>query len=215
MAFSIEIQNKIKDFFGDKSVDHILHIGACLAEEKPFYETLNPKKIYWYEPNPNLIPQLSEIIKTESYESLLFPVAVGKEDGKFPFHIISDDLKTNPGCSSLRHLKEHATMYPQIKFQNSISVDVVNLDNHIIENNLVRDFDFVSLDTQGNDFDILSTSNFILTAKCLVIETAEMELYEGQVIEKNLTPFLESKGFIKTFYSPWASGWGDTLYLKQ
>ena len=44
MAFSSEMEGKIVEIFQNNKVKNILHIGACLGEEKPFYETLNPEK---------------------------------------------------------------------------------------------------------------------------------------------------------------------------
>ena len=215
MAFSTDMEAKIVEIFQNSKVKNILHIGACLGEETPFYEALQPEKVYWFEPNPNLISELKHKIISDKYESSLFPYAVGKENGSLPFNIIGDDSGSNPGCSSLRNLKEHTNMYPHIKWKNSVMVDVVNLDSFIKENNLVQEFDLVSLDTQGNDFDILTSSEFIFTAKAIVIETADLELYEGQIVEKELTKFLESKGFIKEYYSKFHPSWGDTLYIKK
>lgn len=215
MAFSTDMEAKIAEIFQNSKVKNILHIGACLGEEKPFYETFNPEKIYWFEPNPNLISELRGRIESDKYESILFACAVGKENGSLPFNIIGDDNGSNPGCSSLRNLKEHTNMYPHIKWKDSVMVDVVNLDSFIKENNLVQEFDLVSLDTQGNDFDILTSSEFIFTAKAIVIETADLELYEGQIVEEELTKFLESKGFIKEYYSKFHPTWGDTLYIKK
>lgn len=215
MAFGPDMEERIVNLFKDSTVKNILHIGACLGEEKSFYDTLNPEKVYWFEPNPNLIPELTEKIKSEKYESVLFPYAVGKKNGSLPFNIIGDDHGSNPGCSSLRGLKEHATMYPQIKFKNSVIVNVVNIDDFLNENNLSTEFDIVSLDTQGNDFDILTTSEFIFSAEAIVIETASIELYDGQVIEEKITEYMESKGFIKSYHSAWHPQWGDTLYVKK
>lgn len=215
MAFSSEMEAKIVEIFQNNKVKNILHIGACLGEEKPFYETLNPEKIYWFEPNPNLLSELRNRITTDKYESILFPYAVGKENGSLPFHIIGDEHGSNPGCSSLRNLKEHSNMYPHIKWKDSLSVDVVNIDSFIKENNLVQEFDLVSLDTQGNDFDILTSSEFIFTAKAIIIETAELELYEGQIVQEEITKFLETKGFIKEYDYKFHPSWGDTLYIKK
>lgn len=215
MAFGSDMEEKIVEVFKGKELKNILHIGACLGEEKSFYDKLNPERVYWFEPNPQLIPELKEKIKSDEYESILFPHAVGKENGSFPFNIIGDDHGSNPGCSSLRGLKEHSTMYPNIKFKETVNVDVVNIDDFINQNNLVKEFDLVSLDTQGNDFDILTTSEFLFTAKAVVIETSSLELYQGQVVEEKITEYMESKGFIKTYHSAWHPTWGDTLYIKK
>ena len=84
MAFSSDMEAKITEIFENTKVKNILHIGACLGEEKSYYETLNPEKIYWFEPNPNLISELEHRIKSDKYESILFPYAVGKENGSLP-----------------------------------------------------------------------------------------------------------------------------------
>jgi len=215
MAFGSDMEEKIVEIFEGRKLKNILHIGACLGEEKTFYDKLNPDRVYWFEPNPQLIPELKEKIKSTEYESILFPHAVGKENGHLPFNIIGDDHGSNPGCSSLRDLKEHSRMYPNIKLKQTVNVDVVNIDDFLDKNNLVKYFDLVSLDTQGNDFDILTTSEYIFTAKAVVIETSSLELYEGQVVEDKITEYMESKGFIKTHHSAWHSTWGDTLYTKK
>lgn len=215
MAFNYDMEERLIEIFKGKTAQNILHIGACLAEEKHFYHRLNPEKIYWFEPNPQLLDKLKDLVKSENCESTLFPYAVGKENGVLPFNIIWDTDYSNPGCSSLKNLKEHSRLYPKITLKETVDVQVVNLDSFIIENGLVQNFDLVSLDTQGNDYDILSTSEFIFTAKAIVIETADIELYEGQILEKNLTEYMESKGFIKSYYSQMATNWGDTLYIKK
>ena len=215
MAFGPDMEERIVNLFKDSTVKNILHIGACLGEEKTFYDTLNPEKVYWFEPNPELIPELSKKIESDKYESVLFTHAVGRENGSLPFNIIGDDHGSNPGCSSLRNLKEHSTMYPKIKFKNSVIVSVINIDDFLKKNNLSTEFDIVSLDTQGNDFDILTTSECIFSAKAIVIETASIELYEEQVVEEKITQYMESKGFIKSYHSAWHPQWGDTLYIKK
>ena len=52
MAFDSSIENLIIEENSKNKINNILHIGACLGEEISFYQTLNPEKIYWFEPNP-------------------------------------------------------------------------------------------------------------------------------------------------------------------
>jgi len=215
MAFNYDMEKELTEIFQNSPAKNILHIGACLAEEKSFYQTLIPERIYWFEPNPQLLDNLKDLVRSEVCESILFPYAVGKQKGTLPFNIIWDTEYTNPGCSSLRKLKEHSRLYPKITQHDTVDVEVINLDEFLIENRLIQNFDLVSLDTQGNDYDILSSSETIFTAKAIVIETANIELYEGQINEKELSQYMESKGFIKKYYSQMATDWGDTLYVKK
>jgi hypothetical protein len=73
----------------------------------------------------------------------------------------------------------------------------------------------VSLDTQGHDFEILNSSDVIFNAKVIVIETAEVELYEGQKVDTEIDALLESKGYYKRYYHEFHSVWGDSLYFKK
>ena len=102
-----------------------------------------------------------------------------------------------------------------IKKVETCEVDTINIDEFLDENNLKTEFQLVSLDTQGHDFEILSSSDLIFNAKVIVIETAKVELYEGQKVDTEIDTFLESKGYYKNYYHQFHPTWGDSLYLKK
>lgn len=214
MAFDSSIENIILEKNLNKKIDNILHIGACLGEELSFYKRLNPKKIYWFEPNPKLLETLTENVSNQEFESIVFPYAVSNKKGVTSFNIIENGSKTNPGCSSLQNLKIHSELYQDIIKVDSCEVNTINIDEFLIENSLELNFDLVSLDTQGHDFEILNSSNLIFNANIIVIETAKVELYEGQKIDEEIDSFLESKGYYKHYYHAFHPVWGDSLYLK-
>lgn len=215
MSFDTSIENIILRENSDKKIDNILHIGACLGEELSFYRKLNPKKIYWFEPNPKLLSKLTENVTTNEFESIVFPYAVSSKKGVTTFNIIEDYGKTNPGCSSLQNLKLHSDLYKDIVKVDSCQVNTINIDEFLIENSLETNFDLVSLDTQGHDFEILNSSEKIFNAGIIVIETAKVELYEGQKTDEEIDSFLETKGYYKHYYHAFHPVWGDTLYLKN
>jgi FkbM family methyltransferase len=215
MSFDPSIENIILELNQTKKIDNILHIGACLGEEISFYQRLNPKKVYWFEPNPKLLSKLNENVSGQSFESLVFPYAVSSKKGTAEFNIIENESKTNPGCSSLQNLKIHAELYQDITKVDTCTVETINIDEFLRENNLESNFDLVSLDTQGHDFEILSSSELIFNAKAIVIETAKVELYEGQKTDTEIDALLESKGYYKNYYHKFHDVWGDSLYLKK
>lgn len=215
MSFDTSIENIILGLNETKKIDNILHIGACLGEEILFYQTLNPKKVYWFEPNPKLLTKLNENLSGHTFENLVFPYAVSNKKGTSEFNIIENTTKTNPGCSSLQNLKIHAELYTDITKVDTCIVETINIDEFLTENNLEVNFDLVSLDTQGHDFEILSSSDLIFNAKVIVIETAKVELYEGQKVDTEIDTFLESKGYYKNYYHEFHPTWGDSLYLKK
>jgi FkbM family methyltransferase len=215
MSFDSSIETIILELNETKKIENILHIGACLGEEIYFYQQLEPKKIYWFEPNPKLLKQLNENVTKQNFVSIVFPYAVSNKKGQSQFNIIENETKTNPGCSSLRDLKVHAELYEDIKKMDSCIVETINLDEFLNENNLETEFDLISLDTQGHDYEILTSSDIIFKAKAIVIETAKVELYEGQKIDTEIDDYLESKGYYKKYYHEFHQVWGDSLYLKK
>lgn len=215
MSFDASIENIILELNQTQKIDNILHIGACLGEEVIFYQRLHPKKVYWFEPNPKLFLKLNDNVSKQPFESLVFPYAVSNKKGTAEFNIIENSNKTNPGCSSLQNLKIHADLYQDIKKVETCQVETINIDEFLLENNLELNFDLISLDTQGHDFEILSSSEIIFNAKAIVIETAKVELYEGQKTDVEIDQLLESKGYYKNYYHEFHPVWGDTLYLKK
>ena len=215
MSFDTSIENIILELNETKKIDNILHIGACLGEEISFYQRLQPKKIYWFEPNPKLFEQLNKNVTKQDFTSIVFPYAVSSKKGTAEFNIIENETKTNPGCSSLQNLKIHAELYQNITKVDTCIVNTINIDEFLSENNLESNFDLISLDTQGHDFEILSSSELIFNAKVIVIETAKVELYEGQKVDTEIDALLESKGYYKNYYHSFHSTWGDSLYLKK
>lgn len=215
MGFDQSIENLILNESLKNKINNILHIGACLGEEITFYQKLNPQKIYWFEPNPKLLEKLTKNVTDQTFESLVFPYAVSNKKGTSEFNIIENSSKTNPGCSSLQNLKIHADIYKDITKVDTCTVETINIDEFLVENGLESNFDLVSLDTQGHDFEILRSSEIIFNAKVIVIETAKVELYEGQKVDTDIDAFLESKGYDKRYYHEFHSVWGDSLYFKK
>ena len=192
MSFHSIVESIIFYRNSKNKINNILHIGACLGEEMSFYKELNPKKIYWFEPNPKLLEQLNSNVSTQEFESLVFPYAVSDKKGTSQFNIIENATKTNPGCSSLHDLKVSLEIYHDITKVDTCNVETINIDEFLRENNLETNFDLVSLDTQGHDYEILSSSELIFNSKIIVIETAKVELYEGQKIDVEINEFLNS-----------------------
>jgi len=215
MSFDISIERIIADYNSKSKINNIAHIGACLGEEISFYRTLDPKLIYWFEPNQNLLERLTQNVTTTDFTSSVFPYAVSSKNGKAIFNIIENSSKNNPGCSSLNNLKIHSQLYPDIKLTGTSVIETINLDDFLSTNSLQNEFDLVSLDTQGHDFEILSSSERIFTAKVIVIETASVELYEGQKTTEEIDAFLLTKGYKKEYYHAFHEVWGDSLYIKQ
>ena len=216
----MEIYEAIRNINKTHKIKNILHLGAHLGGEVEFYKTLSPERIYWFEANPELLPGLKENLdKYEEFEQHIFPYAVSSENKTMNFNLIYSDDRTNTGCSSLLELDYHSIQYPHIKKIDSIQVEAIKIDDFLIKQNLEKEFEFISMDIQGSEFDVLSTSELLfnnnLAFQMVLLEAAEVELYKGMKLESELSAFMESKGFRKYFFQRMDHNWGDMLYVKN
>jgi FkbM family methyltransferase len=201
-------------------IKKILHLGAHLGNEIDFYQQLDPDVIYWFEANPELIPELQKTIsRYPNIEQKVFNYAVSSETKKINFNLIYSNDMTNTGCSSILELKEHSKQYPHIKKIKSVEVDSVKIDDFLTSNNLITDFDYINMDIQGSEYDVLSTSNLLFSKKLkfqiFQLETCQIEMYEGQKLESDIIEFMSSKGYEKKYNHAWAHNWGDGLFIKS
>jgi len=201
-------------------IKKILHLGAHLGNEIEFYQQLNPEVIYWFEANPELINELEKnIFKYPNIEQKVFNYAVSSETKKINFNLIYSNDMTNTGCSSILELKEHSKQYPHIKKIKTVEVDSVKIDEFLSSNNLITEFDYINMDIQGSEYDVLSTSELLfsknLKFQIFQLETCQIEMYSGQKLESDIIKFMNSKGYEKKYYHAWAHNWGDGLFVKS
>jgi len=201
-------------------IKKILHLGAHLGNEIEFYQQLNPEVIYWFEANPELITDLEKnISKYPNIKQKVFNYAVSSETKKINFNLIYSNDMTNTGCSSILELKEHSKQYPHIKKIKTVEVDAVKIDEFLSSNNLITEFDYINMDIQGSEYDVLSTSELLfsknLKLQIFQLETCQIEMYEGQKLESDIVEFMSSKGYEKKNYHAWAHNWGDCLFVKS
>jgi FkbM family methyltransferase len=204
----------------ENPIKRILHLGAHLGNEIEFYQQLNPDVIYWFEANPELIPELKKnISKYSNIEQKVFNYAVSSETKKINFNLIYSNDMTNTGCSSILELKEHSKQYPHIKKIKTVEVDAVKIDEFLTSNNLITEFDYINMDIQGSEYDVLSTSELLfsknLKFQIFQLETCQIEMYSGQKLESDIVEFMSSKGYEKKYYHAWAHNWGDGLFVKS
>lgn len=160
-----------------------------------------------------------------------YPVAVGKQNKTADLFVTK-----NPGCSSL-YVPNRAFFAPFIEcgpFFDVVStqqVQVVALDDYFPQNG-IADIDFLELDTQGSELDILhGAQNFLKNLLIAVkVEVEFAEMYQKQPMFGDVDSWLRSHGFmlfdleryhLRRKHCP--SGvdsreqivWGQALYLRD
>lgn len=215
----MSLHQRILELHKERPIKKILHLGAHLGNEIEFYLKLNPDLIYWFEANPELIEGLEKnVLKHSHISQKIFQVAVSNENKELDFNLIYSNDMSNTGCSSLLELKEHSKQYPHIKKIKSVKVQSVNIDDFLKKNNLETEFDYVNMDIQGSEFDVLNSSEVLFQPtdfRIIQLETCQIEMYAGQKLEKDIVDFMQSKRYKKIYYHPWAHNWGDTLFLND
>ena len=151
---------KERGFYPDKIYDIGAHIGSWTIFMKQIFPMA---QYYLFEANEDNI--------NKSQSTHFFNVLLGKEDGKELDFYMSNTASSNTGDSVYKELTSHYNDYYTVKKITK------TLDNYIAELNI--DYpDFIKIDTQGSELDILDGAQ-----KCL--ENATMVLLEVSIHQYN------------------------------
>jgi len=104
-----------------------------------------------------------------------------------------------PACSSLyppiQHLAEHYPALECIQLEKVLSVNVTTLDAWA-EENRIAEIDYIKIDTQGAELEILQGGEHLLkTVRCIDIEVEFNPIYEGQSLFFEVDAYLRKMGF--------------------
>lgn len=188
----------------------VIHIGAHLREEKPFYTHAGISNIIWVEANKN--------IYNYSIES------GGLTDGELFFNeVISDidDLEvsfkiTNNGqSSSILDLDKHKIHHPDIFVVDCVNLKTKRFDTLVKEHNIdITKYNFVNLDIQGAELlalkgfgDLLSNIDYVYT------EINSASLYKGCALINEIDEYLSDFVRSNTVFTD--KEWGDAFYSRK
>lgn len=152
--------------------------------------------VYAFEPTPSLVTLIKEkTVHLNNYH--LIDKAVSDFNGTSTLNIALND-----GCTSLLEFSENSKVgWPgrgnEFTVTEKIQVEVIRLDNFIQEHNIPR-IDFLHIDTQGSDLNVLrGMGNYLSIVKVGVIEAAAIKdaLYVNQNTQNECVEFLETNGF--------------------
>ena len=126
------------------------------------------------------------------YRSLkVMPVFIGSEKGKKSFFL----YKNLGESSSLRPNPLYTQFYRDLSIDREVLVDSSSLDDLLAEGQ-IADVDFLKLDTQGTEFEILEHADRVLQSTLLVETEVEfVELYQGQKLAFDIERLMHDKGF--------------------
>ena len=194
----------------------IIHIGAHLGEEKNLYDMYKTiEKTIWIEANPYLIENLQKNVIND----IVINEALSNEVKECIFNITSNsqDLNNNQS-SSLNDLDYHLIAHPSVYISKKITVKTNTMKNIIIEKNInMNNYDFINIDTQGSELEILKGfEEYLDNIKYIYAEINVKKLYKDIALLSELDDYLYKKGFIRVETVIHEDvGWGQGFYIRK
>lgn len=170
--------------------------------------------IYAFEPDPRVYLSL-EKKAASSHNIAAFPIALGNQTGFADFYLsksIDPGYTSDYAQSSLLPSSKEYWQWNYIGFDDPIQVPITTLDAWAKEHE-VDHVDFLWLDMQGSEFQMLEASPEILkTVKVIQTEFSKLPFYQGTVLFDDLTGWLEERGFQKVYEDPETHG--NAVFLR-
>lgn len=173
----------------------IVDIGASKGEFINYVneiEKQNGNELYAIEP-------IKESLESVSSEVNTFNYGIGLKNEKKYLNIYE-----NPELSSFSSIKKNydkkiwRTHETGFKLKEKREVLIKTLEDFIIENSILK-IDFLKVDVQGNDLDVVKSAfNYLDKIRSFVVEISyknEYDLYENNTTFIDLTNFISSNDF--------------------
>ena len=206
MIFDIRHVNHFFDLTG------IMHVGAFAGEELEAYREIGLHNTVLFEPQPDLY----NIVKNKCvcWEEV-HNIALGSEPGEKEMYVSYREGGVEQGSgasSSLMKPKKHLTDHPCVHFRpETIKVKVDILDNYY-----KPEFNFLSIDVQGYELEVLKgATNSLHSIDAMILEVNRAEVYETCPMVEELDEFLKDFGFSRLSTRWQKNSRGDALYGKD
>lgn len=193
----------------------IVHIGACMCEERPIYNKIgvDDLKTVWIDANPKIVEQVVSKYPTVQIYNYAITDTSGED--------IVLNVTNNDQSSSILELGTHKEYYPNIVVSEKVTSKTVRLDDFLNNNPDVTSFtnggvNLLNLDIQGVELMAMkSLGNLINRFKIIYTEVNIEELYKGCCLLEDIDKYLESYGYkrVKLYMTEYK--WGDAIYLHK
>jgi 2-O-methyltransferase len=166
--------------------------------------------IYAFETVPVLYKKLEN--NTRNFKNVhCYQFALGQKDGTEIMYLSSG---ASDGSSSLLPPKELLKIFPTVYFDEELPVTTITLDGWAESNNIQK-IDFMWLDLQGMELNVLkSGKNILQTVTAIYTEVSTIEVYKDQTLYANLKEWLATNGFSIEREAVETSG-GNVLFIRK
>lgn len=186
---SMQIASSLNNF----NINVLFDIGANEGQfSKKIRLSGYENKIVSFEPLIDAYKQLQKISKNDKNWTIHPRSAIGSSEG-----IIEINVSKNSVSSSVLPMsKTHSEAAPSSQYIDKQNVNITTID-HVIDLYLNDDsILFLKIDTQGYESEVMNGASIALEkAQGLIIELSLVNLYDGQLLWKDLLSRIEALGF--------------------
>ena len=185
-----------------------IHIGAHEGQEYPLYKQLGISNLIFYEALPDNFAKLKQNVSNDFWVDIR-NIALGNTNGTIEMHLEDRGLS-----SSVLKPKHHLEQYPQIKFEETETVQITRLDDEEFDRST---YNFINIDVQGYELEVFKGAEETLKHIDLILtEINKEEMYEGCALIGEMDEYMSERGFqrIATYWQQDGETWGDGLYLR-
>lgn len=214
---SMMLKEKLVQLTGMTDGIVVMEAGASGGEDTvEWAQVRGVKSVYAFEPEPRSYQTLKK--KTSRFANVILSTfGLGKQKGEHTFYISrNEDAPESLGVSSsIKEPLEHLNFHPGVKFEDTCTIQIVNLDEWAAENK-VPTIDIAWLDMQGGEFDVLVSSPRILaTMKVIFTEVSLKQMYKDAPLYTEVRTWLEANGFeVVEEILPW-DDMGNVIFRRR
>jgi len=170
-------------------IDCGAHVGADSIELARLFPA---SKVYSFEPVPDLYKAL--LHNTRKFKNInTYQLALSSKNGTAKMFISSGD---SDASSSLNRPADHLADHPGVQFNQELEVKTVSLDGWARDNG-IDSIDFLWLDMQGHELEMLKSSTEILPrVQVIHTEVSVRESYAGVTTYQAYRDWLKNAGFV-------------------
>ena len=157
-----------------------------------------------YDADESCLEDMVEYSKAQPSKTMVLPYCIAGDEGTSKFH-----LNYDPFTSSVYPLNPRYSLFygptlgydyvlgESIRTMKEVQLPTTTLDSLVLDRAEVPAPDFLSLDTQGNEYDILTGASRLLDENILAVqaEVSFHPLYEGTPLFGKLCEFLAQHNF--------------------
>jgi FkbM family methyltransferase len=203
-------KNSLKKYLPSDPI--IIDCGAHVGADSIELARIFPRSsVFSFEPVPEIFHQLKK--NTRKFKNIsCYQLALSDATGSATMHVSSG---RSDASSSLLQPTGHKEDHPDVFFEKNIHVNTITLDDWAQKNNIQK-IDFLWLDMQGFEFQMLNASSKIFPhIKAIHMEVSLREAYSQSMLYPDLKKWMNERGFdVITEAVPEGTDMGNALFVK-